>query len=112
MGAADKRDSDSEEADGGQHSQPEQVWKTQPVIEETYNGYYKEREEGAKYEKDSRTGLWLVAVSEEACKASQGFVCKVRFDNPFSEWSYDHANDHVNSQYKDKLDQVLISAVA
>merc|ERR1719458_343376 len=38
MGAADKRD--SAEADGGQHSKPEQVWKTQPVSEEEYNWNY------------------------------------------------------------------------
>merc|ERR1719458_1718683 len=39
MGAADKID--SAEADGGQHSKPEQVWKTQPVTEKIYNRDYK-----------------------------------------------------------------------
>ena len=76
MGAAD-----SGEADGSQHSQQEQVWKTWPVKEEDYNWKYKGKEEGAKYVKDSTTGLWMVAVSEETCKASQGFVCKVKLDD-------------------------------
>ena len=52
----------------------EQVWKTQPVTEEIYNLKYKGKDKGAK---DSRTGLWMFAVSEETCKASKGFVCKV-----------------------------------
>ena len=39
MGAADKRD--SAEADGGQHSKPEQVWKTRPLTEDQYNKYVK-----------------------------------------------------------------------
>ena len=55
----------------------EQVWKTQPVTEEIYNLKYKGKDEGAK---DSRTGFWVIAVSEETCKASEGFVCKVRLD--------------------------------
>ena len=76
MGAADKRN--SAEGNGGQHSQT-QMWNTLPKTEEIYNRDYKGKEEGAKYMKDARTGLWMVAVSEESCKASQGFVCKVRF---------------------------------
>ena len=35
---------------------------------------------GAKYVKDSRTELWMLPVSEETCKANNGFVCKVRLD--------------------------------
>ena len=75
MVAVDKRG--SAEGKGGQQSQP-QVWRTEPVTEEDYNCFYKGKEEGAKYVKDAITGLWMVAVSEETCKASQGFVCKVR----------------------------------
>ena len=46
--------------------------------EEGGREYYKE--EGAKYVKDSRTGLWMIPVTEETCKASEGFVCKVSLD--------------------------------
>ena len=31
--------------------------------------------------KDSTTGLWMVALNEETCKVSQGFVCKVTLHN-------------------------------
>lgn len=76
---------DSAEADGSQHAQSEQMWKTQPKAEDNYNrktkdedyNDYKGEEWGAKYVKDSITGLWMIPVSEETCKASQGFVCKV-----------------------------------
>ena len=79
-----KEKSTTAEADDSQHSQPE-VWKTKPETEEKYNRktkdenyrYYKGEEWGAKYEKDSTTGLWMVPVSEKTCKASKGFVCKV-----------------------------------
>ena len=37
-------------------------------------------EERGKYVKDSRTGLWMFSVTEETCKASEGFVCKVSLD--------------------------------
>ena len=37
-------------------------------------------EEGEKYVNDSRTGLWMIPVTEETCKASEGFVCKVSLD--------------------------------
>ena len=77
MGAADKRD--SAEADGGQHSKPEQVWKTKPVEEWEYNNY-KGEEEGAKYVKDNTTNRMVAAPTEETCKANNGFVCKVRLD--------------------------------
>ena len=30
--------------------------------------------------KDSTTGLWMIPVNEETCKASEGFVCKVSLD--------------------------------
>ena len=30
--------------------------------------------------KDLTTGLWMIPVNEETCKASEGFVCKVRLD--------------------------------
>ena len=53
MRTADKRD--STEAKGGRQSQP-QVWKTKPENEE--------QEEGAKYVKDSRTGLWMIPESD------------------------------------------------
>lgn len=61
------------------------MWKTQPEAEDNYNRKtkdedyhdYKGEEWGAKYVKDSKTGLWMIPVSEETCKASQGFVCKV-----------------------------------
>ena len=64
------------------------MWKTQPEAEDNYNRKtkdedyhdYKGEEWGAKYVKDSTTGLWMEAVSEETCKASEGFVCKVRLD--------------------------------
>ena len=46
--------------------------------EEGGREYYKE--EGGKYVKDSTTGLWMIPVTEETCKASEGFVCKVRLD--------------------------------
>ena len=75
MAAADNRD--SAEGNGGQKSQP-QVWRTEPVTEEDYIKNYKEVDEGSKYVKDAITGLWMIAVSEESCNASQGFVCKVR----------------------------------
>ena len=76
LAAADKRD--SAEAYEGQHSQQE-MWKTEPKVEELYNEeYLKESVEETDYEKDSTTGLWMLAVSKETCTASQGFVCKVR----------------------------------
>ena len=73
---ADARDSAEEES--SQHSE---VWKTKPVTEKVYNRKYKGKEEGSKYVKDLTTGWWMVAVSEETCKASGGFVCKVRSHN-------------------------------
>ena len=54
------------------------MWRTWSVREEYYIENYKGKGEGAKYVKDLTTGLWMVAVSEKTCKASQGFVCKVR----------------------------------
>ena len=86
-----KEKSTTTEAHGSQHSQPE-MWKTKPIREETYKwaskeeeeeeeprpaSDYKRKEEWAKYERDSTTGLWMFAVSEKTCKASKGFVCKV-----------------------------------
>ena len=53
-----------------------QVWKTEPVQEKDFNA--KGKEERAKYRKDSSTGLWMIAVTEETCEANDGFVCRVR----------------------------------
>ena len=64
------------EVHGSLHFQP-QVWKTESWTDEDYNRKYEGKEEGAKYTKDSTTGLWMVPVSEKTCKASKGFVCKV-----------------------------------
>ena len=62
MGAADKRD--SAETDGGQHSKPEQVWKTWPKPGWKYNRDYKGEEEGEKYVKERTTGLWMIPESD------------------------------------------------
>ena len=64
---------------------------------------------GAKYVKDSRTELWMLPVSEETCKASQGFVCKVRLCN-FEMNNDDDAYSFKNAKIEG--DQVLIGAVA
>ena len=58
---------------------------------------------------DLTTGLWMIPVSKESCKASQGFVCKVRLcDFEMND------DDDVNNFKIAKVsgDQVLISAVA
>ena len=65
----------SDDVKGEETSTP-QVWKTRPVDEWDYN--QKGEEEKAKYRYDSSTGRWMVAVTEETCKANDGFVCKVR----------------------------------
>ena len=105
MGGADKRDSAG--AQGSQHSQTEQMWKTQPVTDQQYNRYYKGAEEGAKYVKDHTTGLWMIPVSKESCKASQGFVCKVRLCN----FEMNHDDDVYNfKNVKIFGNKVLISA--
>jgi len=56
------------------YSQSEHVWNTPSETEGKLFG----EELWPKYVKDSRTGLWMVAVSEESCKFSKGFVCKVK----------------------------------
>ena len=56
---------------------PHLLWKTRPIEEQVYNRHLKEKEERTNYRKDDSTGLWMVAVSEETCKANNGFVCKV-----------------------------------
>ena len=78
------------------------LWNTGPETEETYDKYYRGKEKGAKYVKDVGTGLWMLAVSEESCKASQGFVCKVRLCT--FEMNHDDANSFGY--------QVIISAEA
>ena len=67
----------NEHSSDGEHSNNDNVWKTEAETEDSYNKDYKGKEKGAKYVKDSTTGLWMVPVSEETCKADQGFVCKV-----------------------------------
>ena len=56
------------------------LWKTKPITEEEYDAEFKGKEEGAAYMKDSSTGLWMFAVTEETCKDNDGFVCKVRLE--------------------------------
>ena len=63
------------------NEQIKEMWKTEPRTEGQYNGFgwkaLRTPEERAKYRKDSTTGLWMIAVTEETCKANQGFACKV-----------------------------------
>ena len=68
----------AEEA-GRQPSQG-QLWKTGPLTEEIYNRYLKGKEEYKNYVKDDTTNLMMAATTKEACKANNGFVCKVKLD--------------------------------
>ena len=79
-------------AHGGQHSQSEQLWKTESLAKNDYF-WVRGTEERAKYVKEARTGRWIIAVSEQSCKASQGFVCKVRVFN----FEMNHGDDVSNS---------------
>ena len=79
-------------AHGGQHSQSVQLWKTESLRREDHI-WIRGTEEGAKYVKEARTGRLMIAVSEESCKASQGFVCKVRHFN----FEMNHDNDVSNT---------------
>ena len=54
-----------------------QVWNTRPIEEFEYNTL-RRKGEMTKYRKDSSTELWMAALTEETCKANEGFVCKVR----------------------------------
>ena len=58
---------------------PPPMWETKPVKEEDYYEDIRGTEREGKYSKDKSTGLWMVAVSEEACETNNGFICKVRF---------------------------------
>ena len=79
--------------------------------DQQYNRYYKGAEEGAKYVKDHTTGLWMIPVSKESCKDSQGFVCKVSLCNfEMNDDDIDDVNHFKNSKIDG--DQVRISAVA
>ena len=79
-------------AHGGQHSQSVQLWKTESLRREDHF-WISSTEERAKYVKEARTGRLMIAVSEESCKASQGFVCKVRLFN----FEMNHDNDVSNT---------------
>ena len=68
----------ADEMDLDLHLEPQDVWKTPPKTEKWYNEHIKGTEKASEYIRDSSTGLWMVALSEQACKDNRGFVCKVR----------------------------------
>lgn len=45
--------------------------------DEEYNKNINGTEEEGKYKQDPTTGLWVEAVTESVCNASDGFICNV-----------------------------------
>ena len=74
--------------------------------EEDYYEDIRGTEREGKYSKDISTGLWMVAVSEEACETNNGFICKVRFyycdiidhDNIYLDYYLNHVRHLIMGQ--------------
>ena len=66
----DTKGENHENVDGEEHRkvepQGEEVWKSMPRTSE-----------GKNYVKDLTTGLHLLSVTKETCRATNGFICKV-----------------------------------
>ena len=85
---------------------PPPMWETKPVKEEDYYEDIRGTEREGKYSKDISTGLWMVAVSEEACETNNGFICKVRFyycdiidhDNIYFDYYLNHVRHLIMGQ--------------